>query len=498
MTVRPRPAMVASCLVGACGGFSPLAAPLPDEVHQVNAVRVAVDHGDLPQLAETLRSLAGTSIDLAAAPTPIASGQFVLGAISGALAVAGVSVAWVGPGELQLDATSAPFALALAVGRAGEPACALQWSVQSASARVRLRVVRTPAGATQAVLAAAPELKVQAGKTAPSDPCLQPLPSGAALQIDAAVYSAVQTAWLPRLSDAGLHVLRAIAPAGLAAGGQWALGSGQGAVQVQTIYPGPTGATPAALGKNYATFSLSLATLADRDPCAPDVPGPPLAVVETLAPAPSPLTKAVVRRALVVHQSALVRLAWSAARAGAFCRSGAVAAVPGVPLQWASAVAPELAGWVDDAAAHARLLPHATPVVELVDLAAGPAVAWQLPDATLEIAGRSGGVQAVVFAVRGRVYGVLRPLVTGAGQLALHFESGGMDSAVVSSPIAGGTVSAQAAALDALVRAALQGMFAPDPVLPLSLLLPAGTVATDVRRSGDSLWLWLDGGVGKR
>ncbi len=489
-----------SCLAtpfAACGSFSPLPEPLPEEAHQVNAVRVVVDHGDLPQLAETLRSLSGTSIELAAAPTPIAGGEFLLGAFSGTLPVAAITVAWAAPGELQVDATSGPFALALSVGRVGEPACALQSPVQSAVARVRVRVVRTSSGDTQALLAAVPELKVFPGKPPQPEPCLLPLPTGGAQQIEAAVHAAVQSAWLTRLSEAGLQILRAVAPAGLAVGGQWAPGVGPGIVQVQAIYPGPPGATPAVLGAKYATFSLSLATVAVRDPCAPDVAGPPLAVVETLAPAPAPSTKAVVRRALVVHQTALVRLAWSAARAGAFCRSGAVAPVTGLPLQWATAVAPALAGWVDDAPAQARLLPYATPVVELVDTPAGPAIAWQLADATLELVGRVGGVPAVVFSIRGRVHGVLRPQVTGSGQLALHLESGGMDSAVVSSPIAGGAVAAQANPLEALVRAALQGMFAPDPVLPLSLLLPAGSVATDVRRSGDALWVWLDGGVSK-
>lgn len=498
MMATARLGLLGCLAVCACGSFVPLPAPLPEEAHQHNALRIAVDHGDLPQLAETLRSLSGTNINLAAAPTPIAGGEFLLGAFAGTLPVGAVTVAWAAPGELQVDAASGSFVLALSVGRVGEPACALQYPVQGAAARVRLRVVRAASGASQALLAAAPELKVQIGKLAQAEPCLLPLPAGGAAQVEAAVHAAIQTAWIARISDAGLQILRAVAPAGLAVGGQWSPGVGPGAVQVQAIYDGATGSTPATLGAKYATFSLSVATTASRDPCAPDVAGPPLAVIESLAPAPAPATKAVVRRALVLHQTALVRLAWSTARAGAFCRSGAVAALQTVPLQWATAVVPELAGWVDDAPPQARLLPHAAPIVEIVDTSAGPAVSWQLADATLEIAGRVGGVAAVVLTVRGRVHGVLRPLVTGSGQLALHFESGGMDSAVVSSPIAGGAVVAQAAALDAVVRAALQGMFAPDPVLPLSLLLPPGSVATDVRRSGDALWVWLDGGVGKQ
>jgi hypothetical protein len=91
---------------------------------------------------------------------------------------------------------------------------------------------------------------------------------------------------------------------------------------------------------------------------------------------------------------------------------------------------------------------------------------------------------------------VLRPAVTSAGKVQLLFAHAAMDSAVVSSPLLGDAVAAGATErLAQLVGAAIQGISEPAAVLPLEGLLPSGTVVTSVSRAGDSLWLWLDGGL---
>ncbi|MSQ81489.1 MAG: hypothetical protein EXR77_01035 [Myxococcales bacterium] len=485
---------VATC--AGCGNWAPLPSPLAPELRQTRAVRLAVAAADMPQIAETIRVVSGKSIELAAAPTKLVGGDHQLSAFNAALPVATMAAQWTAAGELEVVGHSAPLSIALAIGRSGEPACALAWTVKQATAKLRARTTTTATGKVEVTLAAAPELAVKHGIVPASEPCLAPLSAAGQDQVAQAVQLAIHAAWLPRLSAATLQALRTLAPVELAVGIRWSPHvAASGALDLEQRYFGELGASPASVVGKYAVFELALASNAVRDPCAVDVQAAPAPIAASLAPAPVPAAKAVLRRALVVHQSAIGLLVAAAARAGAYCRTVAEVQLTGTATNWASAVVPELAGWIDESPPLARLLPHSSPTTELIDSGVGPAIAWQFNDATLEIIGRVSGAQAVVFAVRGRLRGALVPTVNGNGQISLHLATGSMDSAVVSSPIVGGTVAAKAGPLEVLVRAAIVSIFSPDAVLPTTAALPAGTVVTDIARSADSLWIWLDGGL---
>lgn len=125
-----------------------------------------------------------------------------------------------------------------------------------------------------------------------------------------------------------------------------------------------------------------------------------------------------------------------------------------------------------------------------------PALHWTIADASLEIIAPVGGAEAVVLTLRGRLRGVLRPTIGSGGKVQLVNVQSAMDSAVVSSPMLGDAVAAGGSErLAQLVHFAVKGISEPAAVLPLEAALPPGTVATSVTRTGQSLWLWLDGGL---
>lgn len=495
MIARVAAAAAALLATVACENYKPLVAPLPAESFADRGLRIAVADSDLPQLASTVSALTGKAVELATAPTAILGGDHLLGALAAQLPTGDVSAAWMPNGHLLVTAKAGPAKLPLSVGRAGEPACALTWSIASATAQVEVAAGGQPTGAWQVALAAQPQLQIKQAALGESEGCLQPLPAGAEAFVADQVRQAVAAAWLFRLAGSAVQVVRSVWPADANAGVQAAVGN-QAAASFQAQYV-PAGAEWVAKSPLYAVADLRLGTAAGRDPCAPDEAMPPGEIAQPLSAAPVPAAKAVLRRALVLHRAAAARIFWAAARAGGFCRASQPLPLAGIAGDWAAAVAPGLAGWTDDSPPRARLWPHASPTIDLIDTSGGPALAWQLQDATIELLGRIGGSEAVVLAVRGRLRGVLRLAANGSGHLTVHFVDGALDSALVSSPIAGGSVAANAKMLDKLVGVALAGMFGPDWVLPLAEALPAGTVVSDVTRSADALWIWMDGGLPK-
>ena len=488
------------CLaVAACASdWKPLAAPI-EPAHRVGSgVRIAVAAADAAQLEDLIAVLAGKQLDLAAAATPIAATEHQLSAIAGQLPLGPVAVAWAPDGKLLATATLGKANLALAIGKLGGPACAVAWPIKSGTAQASVAAQVGLGGGVAVVLSEPTASTLTLGAVADSDQCLQGLPVGTKEFVDQQVRQAVHAAWAPLLGAAALKVVRALVPASLVVSGSGPVTGAiapAAAVRISMAYGQEPGPSVFAAQAGFATAGLQFAIDADRHPCAPDVAPPKVVTAAALAPTASPTAKAVLRRALVVDHAALQHTVWALARAGAWCRQSRWPLAAGVPAGWASATAPALAKWADDAPPVARLWPHTDVEVDLADSPAGPVLQWQFADASLEIVGSVGGVPATLLVLRGHIRGTMRPIITAGTQLTWLPESGSAQSAVVTSPLAGGTVAANAEPLGKLVAAAIEAIFTPAPVLPLAAVLPAGTVATSVTRAGNALWLWLDGGL---
>ncbi len=480
------------------GEWKPLATPIAPEHRIAAGVRVAISLDDTAHLEETIGVLVGQQLDLATAPTQVAATDYHMGAVAAQLPLAAVSVVWGEGGTATASADLAKSVIAVAIGRTGEPACALGWQIWSGSAQVVAAARAGQAGSVDIVLTQPPTTTVTFGPVIDADQCLALLPAGSKEFVDAQLRLAVQAAWAPRLSGATLKVLRTLVPTSLVAAGTTGTalaGDPASAVRASLGYGEVAGASLIKLNSKFAAAPLQVGIDADRHPCAVDQPAPSIIVAAQLPPTVSPQAKAVLRRALVVDLAVLQHAGWALARSGGWCRQSASPLGEAVPSGWAGATVTSLAKWADDAPPTVRMWPHAAPELELGDTATGPVVRWQFADATLEFIGVVGGVPAMVLAVRGKIRGTMRPTLAANNELLWVAESGSVDSAIVTSPLAGGTVAANAEPLGTLVDAAVRGIFTPAPVLPLAALLPAGTVATSMTRAGDALWLWLDGGV---
>jgi len=491
---RASPWWVALAAVAACSGWEALPAPLVSDEAVQDGVRVAVAPADGAALAGAVAALTGKQVDLAAAATVVA-GQMVA-AVGAQLPVGALAAGWKPDGSLRIEATITSQPVVLALGPAGAPACVVAWTIKSATCEVRVEARRGADGKLSAVLAAPPATHVQFAEPTAGEACAKALPAGAVDALQHHVRAALHAAWAPGLQSAALNALRTFAPPGLAAAARAQPGPEFAPAKVSLGLDYAAGSASAfAMEGPYAVAGLALAALADRHPCAVDVAPPAGAVPLQLAPAALPVVKAVARRALVIDRSAAQRAVWAIARAGGWCRESSTDLGGRVAAGWAAQTSPALAGWVDDEPPSVRLWPHSSPTVEFVDGALGPEIEWQIADGTMEFISAVGGVPAVVLTVRGRVRGTLRPTVVAASAIALVAAGGSVDSAVVSSPLAGGAVAANAAPLAALVKAGVEGLFQPPPTLPASAVLPPGSAITAVGRAGQGLWLWLDGGL---
>jgi hypothetical protein len=195
----------------------------------------------------------------------------------------------------------------------------------------------------------------------------------------------------------------------------------------------------------------------------------------------------------VLDKAMLAHRGWAMGRGGVLCQE-TNAGLAELGAGWAAEVLPPLAEWVQGPPVGARFWPAASPQVQVVDTPAGPALQWQVASATLEIVARVAETDLVVLKITGRFEAIVRPVLQGGGALGLDLLSAQVDGAVVTSPLLPDTKGAEAH-LGLLVDAALRGIFRTAPVLPLGLALPPGTVATGLARSGDALWVWLEGGI---
>lgn len=485
--------------LGCNGPWSPLDAPLPATHRISSGLRLAVANQDLPQVGETIRVLTGKQVEFAAAPAPIGATGHQRSAIAGALELAAVQANWTAQGALQVEAKVGKLQLPLSIGKSGAASCALKWLGNGGKAKLSVRLAPGSAGLAQAELVDAPQLLWKEGGFAVGETCLAPLGEAAALEVDQEIRQALADALLPRLAASALHALRTAFPGQLAVAGQTPLvqvGSANLNVRVHSAYADSQGAGLIQTSAGLAVAQLDVAVDVDRHPCAVDSAPPQLPALAKLQPTQVPTADGLLRRGINLDSALIAHLTWSWARAGGWCRQTPLNGSAQLSLQWMQEIAPDLADWLDSAPTAVRLWPHASPQVTVIDWQDAPGLLWTVADATLEIIAPVGGAEAVVLTLRGRLRGVLRPTIASGGKVQLVHVQSAMDSAVVSSPMLGDAVAAGGSErLAQVVHFAVKGISEPATVLPLDAVLPAGTVATSVTRTGESLWLWLDGGL---
>ena len=485
---------------GGCGGpLAPLDAPVPDS-HRVKAgLRLAMASQDLSQVGATIRVLTGKQIEFAAAPEPIGNLGYQRSALAGTVDIAVVQVKWTAQGSLLVEAQIDKLQLPLSIAKAGAASCALKWLGSGGKGLIGVRLGANSEGQVQAELVDVPKLQWKEAGFAPSETCLAPLGESAAVHTDEAIRQILASAVLPRLSAAALQVLRTVYPAQLAVAGQTTVGhSGASTLKLRlhSAFGGTSGTSLMQVDPSLATAQLDVAVDVDRHPCAVDSAPPQLPALAELQPTQVPDADSILRRGINLDGALVAHLTWAWARAGGWCRQTPLHGSTQISLQWLQEIAPDLADWLDGAPSAVRLWPHASPQVTVIDWQDTAALHWTINDASLEIIAPVGGAEAVVLTLRGRLRGVLRPTVGSGGKVQLVNVQSAMDSAVVSSPMLGDAVAAGGSErLAQLVHSAVKGIFEPATVLPLEPLLPTGTVATSVTRTGASLWLWLDGGL---
>ena len=492
--------LAGALLVVACNSpWMPLEAPIA-ATHQLgHVIAAAVADQDLPQLSETVRVLTGKQVEFAAPPLSLADSGHQRSAVAGTIDVAAVHVAWTPAGHLQVKAELGKLLLPMSIGKSGAAACALKWLASGGSAVVSVRFAPLAGGQAQAELVDAPAINWQGPGFSAAEVCLAPLAPTAGASLDQQIRQMLADALLPRLSAAALHAMRASFAPQLALAGQTTvgpLGSPPLKLKVQSVFAADGSGNLLTRGANLTLARLDAAIDVARHACAVDTAPPQIAPQASVQPTQVPSGKSLLRRGLNLDEALIAHLGWAWVRAGGWCRQVPLSTAAPISVEWLQEIAPDLAQWLDSAPTAVRLWPHASAEWSVVDWQENPALEWTFSDATLEIVAPVGGAEAVVLTLRGRLRGVLRPAATSAGKVQLLFAHAAMDSAVVSSPLLGDAVAAGATErLAQLVSAAIQGISEPAAVLPLEALLPSGTVVTAVSRAGDSLWLWLDGGL---
>lgn len=487
-------------LLLACGPTQaplPLQAPLPASRTLPSGLQVVLTDADLPAMARTARTLAGPGPQLTspAWPVPGVPGHD-LQPLAVTLPVADAQAAWVQPTQLRFVYEVAPISLPLVFGAPGQAACALTWTGKGGQALVTLRVSRDAQGHVAAVAAEPPVLTWTSHGLADAQACLPVQATQAPAQIDAHLLDLLQATLLPPLVTASRAVVQAAFPAGLELQGRLPTTTRWGdavEVRAQTTFVDQGEALALHAGdRTVATLALGLDV--DRAACAIDVPPPQdVGVPLPLQLPDAPAGTAFARRALVLDHATLAWLGWAMGRGGVLCQDTR-ADLTGLPPTWAQDVLPALAPWLEGPPVGARFWPEASPGVAVIDTPAGPALQWTVAMATLEIVARVAGTDLVVLRIHGPMQAIARPLLQG-GALGLE-----VLSAQPAGPLTVNSPLLNLAGADdhagPLVDAALRGIFRVPPVLPLGLALPAGTVATGLSRSGDALWLWLEGGLG--
>lgn len=485
-------------LLAACTGQPlPLLAPLPANTALVGGLRVALLDSDLPALAETMRLAAGKVQAVAAEPWPVPAAGAQVAALAGNVAVEKAELAWVDAAHLRLSAHLQKPSLTLSVTPKDQAACPLSWQADGATVAVQAEVQSAPGGGI-AIIAGAPlAVAWQGAGLSDTQSCFAALPAGAAQAVDQHVRAEILNDVGVHLGDALVSSLHAVFAPSLAQSGRVVAASTPASVEARfDVQFRDTDGHVAVHAGNLARAELAVAVDADRHPCAVDAPLTTAVIAPLAAPAP-PSGQAFQRRALVLDGSVVQRLAWLAARAGALCARTAEA-LAAVPPGWAADILPQLDPWIEGPPASARFWPGSSPVTRLIDAADGPAIEWTLDEAVLEITARIADTELTVLRVTGGFRATLVPHLIGSHALGFRLAVVERLSTRQSSPLLGDFSTPSETALSALCAAALRGIFESHAVLPLLGLspgpLPAGTVITRVERSGDALWVWLDGG----
>jgi hypothetical protein len=372
----------------------------------------------------------------------------------------------------------------------GSAACALQWAPTAISLTVRLRFGR---GALNDVeISLVEPAKIDFGGSALVDPagCLAAVGGSAGgpitAHLEAAVVTAITTPYVQHARSAVATVLPPLWEhrAQVTVDG--------GAIRWQFAYRSPPGLPPDRLISHNGTYlhaHLDAGFDADRHLCAVDAL-PPIGAISPLVthPPKEPQGPAVLRRVLVVEPPTIARLVWALHRSGLFCRGRAQGLEARLDGYWAADLSPKLAGLVQPGPISARFWPGGVPTARVVELSGSASIELHFPDALLEIAAPVEGVEVVVIRARGQLR--TRVALNGVGGAwSLEVADASFESVAIDSPIAslGGLAGAE---IEKTVFAVVSGIFDGPVVLPANV--PALAHADQV---GESLWLWLDGGV---
>ena len=491
-------AALLAVLPGCTAQPQPLVAPLAPQLALNDGLRVALLDADLPALAETIRLAAGKTLNVTVPDWPLPNkddGQFT--GIAAAMPLDSLTLTWPDPQHLRLSAQLGKSTSNFSLVPAGQAGCGLVWQAAGGVAVLNAEIVRTPAGSPVAQLAGAPEIQWQAGLVKDPSACLAKLPAVTPAMLADYVQSAIAADVTARLAQTLLPTLGAMLAGPMELSGRVAL-SNEPPVEARfaLAYRDDAGHIAGHAGA-LAHADLAVSLDVDRHPCAVDVPLP-TAVASPLAQRMPPPGQAFQRRALVLDQALVQRLAWMAARSGALCARAHGQLQTDLASGWATLL-PEVDEWIEGPPTSARFWPGSSPTTRLVDTPAGAAVEWTMDDGELEIIAPVADTEMTVLTVTGGFRATLLPRLQGTHMLAFELVAVERLSTHQSSPLLGDFAAPPSeAALSALCEAALKGIFGTQAVLPLLPLtpgpLPAGTVLTHVDRAGDALWLWLEGG----
>jgi hypothetical protein len=167
-----------------------------------------------------------------------------------------------------------------------------------------------------------------------------------------------------------------------------------------------------------------------------------------------------------------------------------------LPSSWAADLGAPLGAWVEEGRVGARLWPGAVPDLQVVDLTGGAGLALTMAGARLEVTARVVGTELVLLRFDGSLKATLRVETSGPQGPRLGLVNAHFDSSEVASPLLKRSgVALAKATLAAVVEAAVRGILAPLPAFSDGIALDGAPVVVGSTRVGQSLWLWLDGGV---
>ncbi len=477
----------------------PLQQPLAPQLALANGLRVVLLDADLPALADSVRLAAGKSLSVSLPVWPLpnaADGQFT--AFAATAPLDGLTLDWQSPQQLRLMAQIGKIQGEISLVPTGQAGCGLSWKAQSVQLQLDAEVVRTAGGALTVQAVGTPIVVWQGAAVDDPSACLGAQLPSLAVSLADHLRSGIAAALADRLSQAFLPSLATIFAASLEQSGRVAIPTTP-AIEARfaLAYQEAAGHLVTHAGA-LAQGNLAVSLDVDRHACAVDVPLP-TAEASPLAQTSAPAGQAFFRRALVLDQALIQRLAWTAARSGALCARTRNSLTTSIVPGWAADLLPQVNEWIDGSPTSARFWPGSSPATRLIDTPAGPAIEWTMDDGQLEIIANVADTEMTVLVVTGGFRATLLPRLQGMHALAFDVVSVQRLATHQFSPLLGDFATPPSeTALSALCEAALQGIFAQQAVLPLLALspgpLPSGTVLTHVAHVGDALWLWLEGG----